>query len=58
MQAVAINLGTNQIKFSTPSHWSINKLKCLLCCEIPKLEFNRFELKHEEELLEGSHRVD
>lgn len=45
---VNIKLGEHKISFEIPPRWSVNKLKCLLSTEIPKIEFNKFELKYEE----------
>ena len=35
------------LSLSAPLHWEINKLKCLLCNMIPKLEFGMVSLRHD-----------
>ena len=39
---VEIAIQTSKMFYRIPSSWSINKLKCLLCSEIPSLTFDDF----------------
>lgn len=37
-----------------PLDWEINKIKCLMVRMIPKLEFDMFVFKHDNEELDGN----
>lgn len=52
-----IKIGEHSLQYSIPRKWSVNKLKCLLDSEHPKLNFDGFELCLNEQLLQGDHTL-
>jgi hypothetical protein len=52
-----IYISSASLRIEIPKHWTVNKLKCLLVSEVPKIDFDKFELKHRDRLLEGTHLV-
>lgn len=54
---INILIGQSILSVQVFPHWSINKLKCLVVTEIPKLDFNEFELSIDKNLLRGNYLI-
>lgn len=54
---IIFTIEDSKIQYQVPCSWSINKTKCLIACEYPRLRFNEFELMHGGKLLKGSFKV-
>lgn len=51
---VVIKMEPKSLAVTVPLDWEINKIKCLLCTSIPKLEFGMVRFQHDEEDLAGT----
>jgi hypothetical protein len=44
---IRIKMEPKSLTLTAPLHWEVNKLKCMLCNAVPKLEFGMVRLEHD-----------